>query len=243
MKLLDYPSRAIATVHKGLLNKEPLYVVRKNLESIVESIQEVELSRYNRHFLVQGALDLRARHLSTAPDRLGTVLTSAKEWAAMRGVMNSVLRAVGFRNKMNKVRDQLRTGRVASDPGIFFLCSWHQKPAEDHKELQGTVFIDKFWRKTLRERGWQDWIPQVERYIKDHRVLSIQESMQEPYFLITRPHCRHYFVPVGIIETLNGGKLIERHPEAKMVHKRPLSDRARYARDKRDRLKLKKRLG
>jgi len=98
-----------------------------------------------------------------------------------------------MRKKKGLIRAALR------EPGqIFFICSVHEKPAEDHKDYQGLIYVDRFWRTKVSGR---DFYP-VLSYIKNHGVATVQEIMGAPVFLTTRPNCKHYFIPLDTVSVL-----------------------------------------
>lgn len=112
----------------------------------------------------------------------------------------------------------------------FYLCSWHQTPAAGHKDLQGKLYVDRYWRSRVPE----SLIPAVQKIIDDRSIMTIQEVTGEPYWLIYRPYCRHYFVPIDTYEVLGSAsdkELRSRHPEAHMpVHRSLTKDQLRRRR-------------
>jgi hypothetical protein len=113
---------------------------------------------------------------------------------------------------------------------IFYLCSWHQKPAEGHKNLQGKIYVDRFWRQTLKDAGEEYLIPAVQNMIRARSMLTVQEATQDPYWLIYRPYCRHYFVPVPtdeVMGSVSDREVLMNHPEARMHVHRSMDDQTR----------------
>ena len=112
----------------------------------------------------------------------------------------------------------------------FYLCSWHQTPAAGHKDLQGKLYVDRFWRSRVPE----SLAHTVQKLIDDRSMMTIQEVTGDPYWLIYRPYCRHYFVPIDTYEVLGAAsekELRSRHPEAHMpVHRSLTKDQLRQRR-------------
>lgn len=114
-------------------------------------------------------------------------------------------------------------GAVFNAPIVFYLCSVHTGPAEDHKEWQGKIYVDRYWRSVLEKHGGTDTgtvhgdlIKGIGAYIKNHNILTVQEVVNHKPYLITRPYCRHFFIPLSTEEVLGSSlnKILKEHPEA-----------------------------
>ena len=108
--------------------------------------------------------------------------------------MGKLERHAGAREQANEAKDQVKRGR--SKRVIFYVCSKHTAPAKDHKNWQGKVYVDRYWRAILNSTGTGWMIPQVERYISDNDIRTIQWVMGPPVWLTTRPYCKHWFAPL-----------------------------------------------
>lgn len=125
---------------------------------------------------------------------------------------------------------------MAPTPGVFYLCSVHTGPAADHKEWQGRIYVDRFWRNVMEgARCTVDQIRGVEAYIRNHNILTVQEVVNHKPYLITRPYCRHFFIPLSTAEVLGSSlnSILKKHPEA---HTRSRSKSRRAYRKQRERL-------
>ncbi len=113
-----------------------------------------------------------------------------------------VMRNRDIRKKQKSLKQAL-----SSTDNVFFVCSKHSKPAEDHKDYQGKIYVDRFWRTKL-DLTMQK---KVEAYIKNHKVLTVQYIIGEPVFMTTRPYCKHYFIPVPTSTVLSSSyrKVVE----------------------------------
>ena len=83
---------------------------------------------------------------------------------------------------------------------IFFKCSEHYNPAKDHKDFQGKIYVNRFWRTRISKELY----PSVLSYIRQNKVVSVQKIMGEPVYLTTRPYCKHYFIPLETSAVLDG---------------------------------------
>ena len=102
-------------------------------------------------------------------------------------------------------------------PGVFYLCSVHTGPAADHKGWQGKIYVDRFWKSVMEgARCTADQIRGVEAYIRNHNVLNLQEVVNHKPYLVTRPYCRHFFIPLSTAEVLGSSlnSILKKHPEA-----------------------------
>lgn len=124
----------------------------------------------------------------------------------------------------------VRLEATRASGSVFYLSSWHQTPAEGHRDLQGKLYVDRFWRDRLERSGNEFLIPAVQNIVRERSLLTIQEVTGAPYWLIFRPYCRHYLVPVGTAEVLGSTseKDIRRnHPEAHMPVHRTMTEQQR----------------
>lgn len=131
--------------------------------------------------------------------------------------VNRAERASAARRKNKIIKETLRENRSQRLPILFYLCSYHEKCAEDHKDYQGRLYIDRYWRSALEQYKELWWlIEPIEAYIKNHRTLTMQEVVGDKPFLTTRPYCKHFFIPVDIwtVLTSSVSAIKREHPEA-----------------------------
>ena len=130
---------------------------------------------------------------------------------SLRKTYDTVLKTARKVDRQKKLREkrQVVKEQLNSNEHIFFICSVHQHPAEDHKDYQGQIFVDRFWRQKVS--GMQYYA--VLSYIKNHNTVTVQQIMKEPVYLTTRPYCKHYFIPLDTYTVLHTSqkKLAERH--------------------------------
>ena len=136
-------------------------------------------------------------HLYSEAYNVARATRSSMNWKkrlAMRSSYDKILKSArrvmrnrDLRRKKEAVRAMLHDPAV-----IFFVCSKHSNPAEDHKDYQGRIYVDRFWR----EKVSGDLYYAVQSYIKNRQIMTVQEVMGEPVYMTTRPYCKHYFIPV-----------------------------------------------
>ena len=164
-------------VHKGY----KLGKVKEDLRELVNSYSG--LNRDERYKLYDTLYTLaRASKSSTNPEKY---LSLRKNFDEVVRISRKVKASSELRAKKQAAYQAMHTEGI-----IFFLCSWHPNPAEDHKDYAGRIFIDRFWRSKVKGREYYA----VSSYVKNHNILTIQEIMGEPVYLSTRPYCRHYFI-------------------------------------------------
>lgn len=95
--------------------------------------------------------------------------------------------------KENIISEMVAKNRNAETPIVFYLCSGHNDCALDHKPYQKRIYYDDRYRSVILDKYTQD---KISDYIIKHNLKSMQEIMHRPVWLITRPHCRHYFIPI-----------------------------------------------
>lgn len=107
--------------------------------------------------------------------------------------------SVTLRRKREMYRAAVKKGK------IFFICSYHKDCANDHKDYQGKIYVDKFWRQKISGDKYRA----VMSYIRNHKTMTVQDVINDKPYLTTRPYCRHYFVPLEIdtVLTSSAGRL------------------------------------
>lgn len=123
-----------------------------------------------------------------------------QQYLALRSTYDTILRASRrvMRNKDLKDKREKVKELLNQDGFIFYVCSKHIKPAEDHKDYQGKIYVDRFWRTKVDKGLYRA----ISAYIKNHQVVTIQEIMGPPVYMTTRPYCKHYFSPVATYDVL-----------------------------------------
>lgn len=144
------------------------------------------LNRNERYKLYRTSLDLFRKMRRS--DSVQTDLERDYNYVQIVKAARKVMRDKDIRDKQKGLKQDL-----SSTDNIFFVCSKHRKPAEDHKDYQGKIYVDRFWRTKLDS----DMQRKVGAYIKNHNVLTVQYIIGEPVYMTTRPYCKHYFIPVN----------------------------------------------
>ena len=135
--------------------------------------------------------------------RKNAVYAKLKEdFKSLEHIKNDAANLIEARNKRDSLQEMM-------SEGIFYLCSSHINPAKDHKDWEGKVYVNEDWET----RCDQDMHGKIEAYIRNHDVKTVQWVTGEPVYLVTRPNCKHYFVPVSVEEVLGSSvkKLLKSH--------------------------------
>jgi hypothetical protein len=91
---------------------------------------------------------------------------------------------------------------------VFFIVNSFADCADDHKHLQGKIYYDKRYKSFNLPKEVKE---QVAKIIKDKDMLSMQDAIDEPFWLTTRPNCRHRFVPITLEQAMgNVNELLEK---------------------------------
>ena len=116
---------------------------------------------------------------------------------------NKTDRAVQKRTKKENVKRALQNNRTLAVPIVFYVCSEHGNAAKDHKEYQGKVYVDRFWRDAYIKSNQPEYlIKAIERYIARYDIKTVQWVMGPPVYMVTRPYCKHYFTPLNTFDVL-----------------------------------------
>ena len=182
-KKLEQKTRAYLQEHGSALG---LSIQESN--SIATSINIVARQANHRYkqYLRSGAPREKAKEAAYR------VLMNTKNYDS---ILHSVNRAERHRVSMNKkahMKKAMNANRESNH--IFYLCSEHANPAKDHAPYQGKLYVDRFWRNTLEKHGNDP--ESVERFIRVNNIMTIQKVCSAPIYMVFRPYCKHYFIPV-----------------------------------------------
>ena len=141
---------------------------------------------------------------------------------------NRAYKRTWVRTKRTGVESKMKLMRGRREPVVFYLVSSHQKPQEAHKDLQGKLLVDYYWKSTLEKAGFDTGT--VGKVIRNRRIRTVQWAMGAPHYLVTRPNCRHYLIPVKtsyvLSHSLEDVKRLEQKKETGV--RRPLTDHKRW---------------
>ena len=142
--------------------------------------------------------------------------------------LNRAKRREWRKTKELHVKTGMKLCRARKDSIVFYLVSSHQKPQKAHADFQGKVLVDRYWRAVL-ERSPRRYA-EVEAHLKTHPTMTVQQAMDAPHYLIVRPNCRHYLIPVPTskILCLSQKELREAYNKPPTHIKRPITDMERY---------------
>lgn len=118
-------------------------------------------------------------------------------------LMNKLERSQIRRTKESKLKQGLKDNRDQNIPIIFYLCSWHDYCADGHQDYEGKLYVDKYWKSSMETHNELLWmIPGITAYIRNHKVQTIQGITHGEPYLVTRPHCKHFFIPIDTFTVL-----------------------------------------
>ena len=206
-------------IHKIYSNIDSTIPLKKFKRIIVNKINELypEATPREKTVVYRIALDIR---------KDGNTNTNFKN---MVKAENHIYRNMRSRASIEKLKKTMILSRETTIPTVFYLCSHHSKPAKDHEKWEKKLYVDRFWRTVLKDKVDDETLKTVEKYIKNHKIRTVQWVTGAPVYMVTRSYCRHYFIPVPISEVLDSSlkEIIKSHPESVMRF-RPLSDKERY---------------
>lgn len=143
--------------------------------------------------------------------------TKSGKWTdilAQTATFNRIFYACKRASESTRIEVKKDAVRRALDRGfIFFICTTHPNSASDHRDLQGKIYVDKNWRSRVKPELWLS----VLSYIELRHIMTVQEVMGKPYWLTTRPYCRHRLKPIPIRAVLDTPQnlLVQTYAEVK----------------------------
>ena len=186
------------TMLKGLVRQN----VNKHLK-IVNEIgnslpnQVIASSKVIKHERVKAIVEAISRNINQRTGALNSppkVVYSNGREVSFRTYMEMSSRTV-IQNlateKLNNSTDQLGI--------IFYLASEHADCADDHANYQGKIYVKRNWETIIKQA---ELVPRIREFINSKQLMAIEDVIEKPIWLTTRPNCRHYFIPITIKQAL-----------------------------------------
>lgn len=117
--------------------------------------------------------------------------------------MKELIKLFGKLERRGSSREKIKEFKnlLSGIDSVFYVCSKHNGCANDHKDWEGKVYYDRFWR--TKNPNMPSWLEdRIDRYIARMDLRSIQWVTKGPVWLGTRPYCKHYFEPVNVYKVL-----------------------------------------
>lgn len=206
--MINYQVELTKVINTAVLEKKDVLI---KVRDMIQSIPDLNIREKARLYLAAK----KYYDAGLAVDNNRAVFRPANKIIYRFSVaVNKVLEHKNSRLRKNKLKGQLRDSRATG--GIFFMSSYHSNAAEDHKDYQGQIYVDRFWKATLKDD--KSTVKKVQAYIRNRGIITVQELCSVPVYFITRPYCKHFMIPLDTFEVLNNGivRIRKNHPEAKM---------------------------
>lgn len=212
--------RSTAIIANGLVHRVPKRVVMKQLRTeLAVSNRRIGLNLVEISSLYAS---LENRYVIVSRKTFSGLRKSDKEYkeklAERQDVVYSVVRSTVLerleRDKniladvVEKRKKTAELGKLLSS-GVFYLCSSHEKPAKDHEGYEGRVYISEDWENRCAEADRAS----IRAYVKRNGTRTVEWVTGAPVYMIFRPNCKHYFIPVSVEEVLGRSEkeLLEAH--------------------------------
>lgn len=221
--LYGYEIRATAIIGNSLVHSVPkqktLKLIQKELSKVSKyanldrnETHDLWLDSYSRYVRVSKKVYSSLRKAEKAnleyddylKLRKNTVYADLRtEFKGLEHEKNSVADQYEYRAKHDQVVELLQGS------GIFYLCSSHKNPAKDHAEWEGKVYIAEDWANRVSP----DQAEKISAYVQNHQIRTVEWVTGAPVWLVMRPNCKHYLIPVTVEEVLGNSvrKLLKTH--------------------------------
>lgn len=169
---------------------------KKAMGVVIGSARQYYKSQVNKIWRLNKADDLYEEILKNSKTGFenGLSITQSGRRYEYKAYMEMKVRTTISNQIMNQQRELNLTTQ-----NIFFIVNSFGDCADDHKNLQGKIYYDERFKtfdipKEIKE--------QASTLINRKKLMSMKEAIEEPYWLTTRPNCRHRFVPITLKQAL-----------------------------------------
>lgn len=153
---------------------------------------------------------------------------------------NELYRNVEHRLKHDELYDPVKgiiaMSRAKASYSPFFVCDMHKDCAKDHEHAEGKVYIDEDWKQYISD---QSTVDAIQKYVRSHKIQTVQYITGAPTYLTTRNNCRHQLhnVEISLVLSLSAREIVKKN-NLYVVEKKPMTyERIQYTKYY-DRLKI-----
>lgn len=236
-ELIKFESKVISLISNGIVQRVPKRTTLKLIKSelLSKSVQDLDLFPAELNKLwwdaikMYNAVSKKAFYSikkqnkiensdKNVENRSAIVYEFVKKYAIQNNALQKTAYDVSISAEGRKKHDDVygyngfikKNQENLENYSPFFLCSVHTDCSSDHKDAQGKVYIDEDWKKFVNDLEIRK---KISAYVKNRKIVSVQEVCSAPVYLITRPNCRHYFKNLPIDEVLSSSakSLVRRH--------------------------------
>ena len=207
-QMLNQKNQYLTIIYNDTLNHKPIRDIHRDLLKATINPNKIllgymvklsnrvkKLDKGAGQYYGTGGLDVLAVAIITLFDK------QAVNYAASK-IVHTEVRKYESDQKWNTLEYSWKENRA--NGRIFYAASSHKDSAKDHKPWQGKLYVDRYWHN-------YDTDGQLEKFIRDNDIRTVQWVTGKPVWFVTRPNCRHYFTTYTIDEVLKGNYKISKH--------------------------------
>lgn len=229
--LYGFELRSTAIIANGLVHRVPKHIVLKQIKT--DLVRTARLIGLNSAEMNQLWLDSYSRYVKLSRKVFSSLRKSDLDYKEKlqerQNVVYSRIRSSVLgdleRQKNSLANDVERRFKqekltVLTRKGVFYLCSSHINPAEDHADYEGKIYVSEDWEN----RCQPDEAASIRAYIRNKQIRTVEWVTGPPVYMIYRPNCKHYFINVSVEDVLHSSAktLLKKH-EAYMKDDPPMS--------------------
>ena len=218
-RLNNLRNDVLVNIFVGISKKKPIRELNADIKKITKSSNipiEYSLPIMNYGLKISKKANKQIEEDNTLTMALAVFMlfNRDKSYQKIKSVTNTAIIDFEAKAKEKEIEKDLAYNRSLENPKIFGLVSTHQDSATDHRDFQGKYYFDEKWQNYVKDAERR---AEIQAFINKHNLKSFQWVTGKPVWMITRPHCRHYFKWFTVDEVLNT-KLNQMLINNSMVH-------------------------
>lgn len=201
-RLNKIKNEILAEIYKGTLHNYNVNKIQKDIQKIIKSYG-VPLYLAKPLYLYSIKLTKKAKQIDDSalllPLAIYNLFKKDDSYHKMKSISYEVAKKYEADEKEQTIENEIKHNRTLENPKIFYLCSHHQDCAVDHLHYQARLYYDEDWENFVTDENLKK---AIKIFIRQHNMASFQWVTHRPVWLITRPHCRHYFKALTVTEAM-----------------------------------------
>ena len=183
--IYNYEVRVVSVITDGVLRRRNK---RDTLRDVKKEILRVRLNDDEKNEMWKFALMFHKHCIAAAARVVDEGIRAKNVYTVLRKdtpilehQKNELANRVEYRSKMSELR------KAFQDSDKFYYCTAHKNCAAGHRDYQGKVYYRRLDNYSDAEMD----------FIRENDLMAVEDVVDRPVWLVTRPNCKHKLVPVS----------------------------------------------
>lgn len=207
-KLSNLRTEYLATIYEGVCKKKSIREIHKDIRKVTSA--NSGLTDKNLHNTALAIATKMKKAIGNDFSLAFATMNKIDAYHVMKQETYQNTQKFESNLKQEIINTELETNRHLNDVKVFYLASTHGDCANDHYDYQGKIYVDSKWKFCNIDSEVKQ---EINKYIHENNIKTLQWVTGKPVWFVTRPNCRHYFKALKTTEVMGDSlnSLIKKH--------------------------------